>query len=674
MKNKIAKEKSPQSLKSEMKPKDGKGLKPKAQGAIAKPGTNLSLKGTELNYRSLFDNMLNGFACCKMIFEQGQPVDFIYLDVNDAFESLTGLKNVVGKKVSEVIPGIRKTDPELFEIYGRVARSGKPERFEMFVEALKMWFLVSVYSPEAEYFVAVFDVITERKKAEDALHESENIFRGFLEQSADAILLTNEQGEVIQWSKGAEILTGYSREESLGSLLWDIQFRSEPEEFKSQETYARIKASLQEVLLAGQGKILNRLTEATIQRPDGIRLMTQAVAFTIETNKGFLLGSILRDITESKRAEELVQASEARYKGLFEDSPISLWEEDFSLVKLRLDALREGGLTDIEEYFISHPEAVIECAALVKVLDVNKATMRLYGADRKEDILPDLAKIFEGKPGQVFRYELVNIAEGKTRFDWEGINKTLDGRLINIDLSWSAAPGYEQTLSRVIVSVIDITERKRVEEALRESEARFRGLFEDSPIALWEEDFSAVKQRLDALREEGITDFQEYFKLHPEAAAECASLLKFVDFNKAAIHLLGANNKEELFMALPGRIKKQRGQEFRKELTSIAEGKTHFGWEGNNITLDGRLIDIDLNWSAAPGYETSLSKVIVSMIDITERKRSEERIRHQLEHPETIFGRTQAAAEMRQPRVGPADVFVSSTHTMYRRPTAVLRR
>jgi len=124
-----------------------------------------ALREREEHYRSLFDNMLNGLAYCKMLFEQDEPKDFTYLEVNSAFESLTGLKNVSGKKVSEVIPGLRESDPKLFEIYGRVALTGTPERFETYVEALGMWFSISVYSPQKEYFVAVFDVITERKRA-----------------------------------------------------------------------------------------------------------------------------------------------------------------------------------------------------------------------------------------------------------------------------------------------------------------------------------------------------------------------------------------------------------------------------------------------------------------------------------------------------------------------------
>jgi signal transduction histidine kinase len=139
--------------------------------ALAKFRAEEELRKSEQRYRSLFDNMIEGFAHCRMLYEGDYPKDFIYLDVNSAFEKLTGLKNVVGKRVTEAIPGIREADPGLFEIYGRVALTGNPERFEMYVEALQMWFSISVYSPKKEHFVAVFDVITERKKAEKEIRK-----------------------------------------------------------------------------------------------------------------------------------------------------------------------------------------------------------------------------------------------------------------------------------------------------------------------------------------------------------------------------------------------------------------------------------------------------------------------------------------------------------------------
>jgi len=128
----------------------------------------MELRKSEEMYRSLFANMLNGFAYCRLLFDSGIPQDFIYLSVNEAFEKQTGLKDVVGKKVTEVIPGIRETDPGIFEVYARVAMTGKPEQLEVYVEALEEWFWISVYSPAKEHFIAVFDVITERKRIETA--------------------------------------------------------------------------------------------------------------------------------------------------------------------------------------------------------------------------------------------------------------------------------------------------------------------------------------------------------------------------------------------------------------------------------------------------------------------------------------------------------------------------
>ncbi len=121
---------------------------------------------SEQQYRGLFEHMTEGYAYCRMIFENGEGRDFIYLTVNPAFETMTGLRNVTGKKISEVIPHHREDNPLLFAAYARVALTGKPEKTEVFVQALNRWFSISVYRPEQGCFVAVFAVITERKQAE----------------------------------------------------------------------------------------------------------------------------------------------------------------------------------------------------------------------------------------------------------------------------------------------------------------------------------------------------------------------------------------------------------------------------------------------------------------------------------------------------------------------------
>jgi diguanylate cyclase (GGDEF)-like protein/PAS domain S-box-containing protein len=127
-----------------------------------------NLRASETRYHSLFDNMLEGFAFCRMLYLNEQPDDFIYLEVNPAFEAMTGLSDVIGKKVTEVVPGIKETNPEVFKIFGRVAAGSPPEKFEIFVLPLNLWLSVSAYQADNRCFVAVIENITERKQ----LHRS----------------------------------------------------------------------------------------------------------------------------------------------------------------------------------------------------------------------------------------------------------------------------------------------------------------------------------------------------------------------------------------------------------------------------------------------------------------------------------------------------------------------
>jgi PAS domain S-box-containing protein len=131
-----------------------------------------AIRESEERFRSLFENMLEGFAFCRMFYEEGRPYDFEYLQVNKAFEKITGLKDVIGRNVSEIMPTIQETNPELFEIYGRVALTGEIEKFETYIPELDIWFLISVYSPAKEFFIAIFEDITERKIAEETIRAS----------------------------------------------------------------------------------------------------------------------------------------------------------------------------------------------------------------------------------------------------------------------------------------------------------------------------------------------------------------------------------------------------------------------------------------------------------------------------------------------------------------------
>ena len=168
--------------------------------ALGKFLADEALRESEARFRSLFENMQEGFAYCRMVFEGGQPRDFIYLHVNDGFERLTGLKDVIGRRATEVIPGIQETDAWLLEIYGRVASSGRPEKFERYVQALKMWFSISAYCPAPEHFVAVFDVITARKEAEEQIRRLNLELEERVRQRTAQLEASNKELEAFSYS------------------------------------------------------------------------------------------------------------------------------------------------------------------------------------------------------------------------------------------------------------------------------------------------------------------------------------------------------------------------------------------------------------------------------------------------------------------------------------------
>jgi len=175
----------------------------------------------------------------------------------------------------------------------------------------------------------------------------------------------------------------------------------------------------------------------------------------------------MKYLLRARQAEAALSRSQARYQSLFEQAPISLWEEDFSAVKRYLDQLQvDEAIDDFAAYLDEHPAVVQHCAELIKVLDVNHLTLEVYRAASREELLRHLPHVFGPASHDILKAELLTLSKGDTVFEGEGINYTLAGERINVKVRWAVAHGYEETLERVLVSIVDVTEQRRVEETL----------------------------------------------------------------------------------------------------------------------------------------------------------------------------------------------------------------
>jgi diguanylate cyclase (GGDEF)-like protein/PAS domain S-box-containing protein len=245
----------------------------------------------EIHLHPLIDHMLDGFAYCRMHYANDRPMDFTYIDVNPAFERLTGLKNVVGKRVSEVIPGIRESNPEVFEIYGKVASTGEPAKFETYVPRLNIWLLISAYCPKKGYFVVTFDNITERKRIEADLRVAATAFEAQI-----GIIVTDANGVILRVNRVFTEVTGYTAEEVIGQTPRMLKSGRHDAAF-----YAEMWGSIRRAGM-WQGEIWDRrksgeiypkwMTIAAVRGGDGV------VTHFVSTQA---------DITERKAAEDEIK-------------------------------------------------------------------------------------------------------------------------------------------------------------------------------------------------------------------------------------------------------------------------------------------------------------------------------------------------------------------------------
>jgi PAS domain S-box-containing protein len=416
---------------------------------------NEKMKQSEEKYRDLFENA-NDSICIL-------GPDMKYKDVNNKTVEMLGYtrEELLNMSVYDLIPSEQLPISE--NEFNKLKKEGSYEKFVgkvrtkdgrlIYVEVSS-----SVIKEEGRVIGSrdIIRDITERVQNEEALRESEERYRTIIEHSNDMIWTLDNEGHFLFFNKRSEEITGSTLMEWLGKSFTP---------FIENEDLPRVMYIFNNAL-NGQPQQY----EVSVRKTDG-SILTLSVNSAPIYSKGKVIGTVNfgRDITESMQIEKALEESEEQYRSLFENSPISLWEEDLSKVKTYIDSLRNKGVEDFRIYFESHPEEVDRCSRMVRVINVNNATVSLFRARSKEELLKDINQIFSEHSLDIFREELVAISEGRTAFEGEDLVKTLTGDNLQIYMKWSVAPGYEETYSRRQVSIIDITERIRIEEQIKNS-------------------------------------------------------------------------------------------------------------------------------------------------------------------------------------------------------------
>ncbi|WP_459867491.1 PAS domain S-box protein [Endothiovibrio diazotrophicus] len=295
-----------------------------------------------------------------------------------------------------------------------------------------------------------------------------------LDRVGEAAFLVDRQARLLYVNEEACRSLGYGRDELSRMTVMDID----------PDWSADRHAAAWEGLKARSVKPL----ESLHRRKDGTLVPVEVSGSHFEFGGREFVLSLVRDITERKRTEAALRASEERYRQVFENSPVSIWEEDFSAVKAEFERLRAAGVDDLAAYFAGHPEAVRGCAERVRIVDVNRAAVALHEAPDKERLLAGLVDTFTEESFAAFRRQLLCLWDGGRAMRSEAVVKTLAGERREVAVHFAVCPGVGESLERVLVSLIDITERKAAERRLRQALEFSEGVINAIPDLLFEVD------------------------------------------------------------------------------------------------------------------------------------------------------------------------------------------
>ncbi len=272
--------------------------------------------------KQLFRNLSLGFALHEMIFDdEDRPVDYRFLLVNSAFESMTGLRraNIIGRRAKEVVPDL---EPVWIESYGEVVRTGRPIVFQSGSATLGRTFEVSAYRPETGLFAVMVQDITDRLRKEEAVTEREAFLRAVLETTGDGFFTADSELRIVDVNSSYCALMGYSREEMLSLTILDHCAAS---------TKEKVSAHLAKIRRQGQDRF-----ETLHRRADGSVVDVEITASYLGGDTRKII-AFCRDISQRKRTERLVRDQDERLSLALDGTGAGLWDWNMVTGDMLLD-------------------------------------------------------------------------------------------------------------------------------------------------------------------------------------------------------------------------------------------------------------------------------------------------------------------------------------------------
>ncbi len=590
------------------------------------------LKESEERFRSLSEATFEGI----FIHDEGT-----ILDVNQAAAELFGYQideligqNVLGLAAPEsretVLSYVQAGYEKPYEAVG-LRKDGSTFHGELIGKAFP-------YQGRTVRVVAVRD-ITESKRVEEALRESEEKYRTILEEIEDSYFETDITGNFTFFNDSLRRILGYTRDELMGM---------NNQQYMDEENAKKVYKVFNHVYATGQP---TKGFDWELVAKDGSKVFVETSVSLISNSEGAPAGfrGIARDVTERVRAEEerartanllrTVADVSKQFNAILDPHQLlkaitPLLQTRFALYLCQIFLLDAETQDLVMQSVSGEAEKQLLAAGNRIPLDSIPSLTARAARDRKAVLVEDTnqEKDFLSNPLLPdTRSELaVPLIAGDTILGVLDFQHHQPNRFTPSDADVFSTLAEHMTTALENARLFE--ERKQVEQALQESNARYRSLFEDSPISLWEEDLSAVKAYLDQLRASGISDFNAHFNEHPEAVTHCASLVKIIDVNQATIDLYHVKNKAELIERFNLVYSEDEFDGFRDELVTLAKGHTLFEREASEETFSGENMHTVLRVSVAPGYEDTWAKIFVSVIDITERKEAERRLEHMATH------------------------------------------